>query len=331
MDMGTQGERTDARNTSSATTGSNAGADEHHCKHFDDVKLPWYQRVILWMLSLGCVPRSMAIIPDGNRRYAKKVGASVNEGHLAGAQRMDEVGRWAEKMGIKEVTIYVFSTHNFKRPKDEIDGIFDEIQKYSNNVIDEPHAAERKQVCARCVGDLEMLPRHVQVSLAKLEMITSPYSKRRTNFCIAYSARHQLTRITEKMARAVKEQLLKPEDITTSLIGDLLAVEEAPDIDLLMRTSGETRLSDFLLWQTSYAMLYFEVRTLPEVSFWDFIKGVLYYQVRARAIQGVRERHQEATATLEKCCPEQLLRQRIFLKQMEADRILYVRQLTRDD
>ncbi|XP_064483256.1 dehydrodolichyl diphosphate synthase complex subunit DHDDS-like [Ornithodoros turicata] len=293
-----------------------------------EVILPWYERLLLWLLSLGPTPRNLAIIPDGNRRYAKKVGLSANDGHVAGRRSLQTMVAWAEMLGAKDVTIYTFSTHNFKRPKDEFGGLFEEIQALSWAIINNPQVADKKGVRTRCVGDLDQLPRNVQRTLAKLELITSSNREHTTNYCIAYSARHQLTRITKMMAKAVKEGLLRPDDITPGLVEKSLAVEESPEIEVLYRTSGETRLSDFLLWQSNYAMLYFEQKTIPEVSFWDFVKGVLYYQVRAQALKDIRQKHYKE---LEECSAEQILRQRTFLLQMEADRVGYLRRLAADE
>lgn len=293
--------------------------------------LAWYERLVLWLFSLGAVPRSIGIIPDGNRRYARKIGTSVDEGHMAGAHTLDQIGRWAKHLGIKEETIYVFSTHNFNRPKDEIDGIFKEIEKHANHILDDPYVFLRKGERTICAGDLEMLPRRLQRCLAKLELITSSNSGQKSNLCVAYSARHQLTRMTKKMAMAVKRGTLKPEDITASFIEEYLALEEAPEIEVLLRTSGETRLSDYLLWQSSYAMLYFERKMLPEVTFWDFLKGILYYQVRCQALQRIRAQHRDELAQLEERNPRQFLRQRVFLKEIEAERISYLQKLASDD
>lgn len=296
-----------------------------------DRTLSWYERVVLWLFSLGPVPRSIGIIPDGNRRYARKTGATVDEGHAAGARKLEQIGSWARQLGVKEETIYVFSTHNFNRPKEEIDGIFQEIEKNANYVLEDPYRSAEKGERIAWNGDLEMLPISLQRCLAKQELVTSCNSGHKSNLCIAYSARHQLTRMTRKMAMAVKRGTLKSEDITATFIEEYLAQEEAPEVDMVLRTSGETRLSDFLLWQSNYAMLYFEKKTFPEVTLWDFLKGILYYQVRCHILRQIRARHREVLALMEDRNPRQFLRQRAFLKQMEAERISYLRQLASEE
>ncbi|KAM7291252.1 dehydrodolichyl diphosphate synthase complex subunit DHDDS-like [Ixodes scapularis] len=297
-----------------------------------EVPLSWYERLLIWLLSLGPVPSHIGVIPDGNRRFARKSGLSVDQGHRAGSDKLGSVGTWANKMGVYESSIYVFSTHNFNRPKSEIDGIFGEMASLCRNILTN-YSHYRSLGCrVRCVGDLEMLPRTMQRLLAKVDIVTSGNRGGKTmTMCIAYSSRHQMARMALKLAKAVKENTLQSADITTELIDEYVGIEDAPEIGMLVRTSGETRLSDYLLWQGSFANLHFEPKMLPDMSFWDYFKAALYYQVgwkstvmtqRKLNIQGRKETVQDVG---------QFFRQRLFLRRVQADRNSYLARLAEGD
>lgn len=293
-----------------------------------DRQLAWYETLLLWILHLGDVPRNIGIIPDGNRRFAQKAGISVDEGHYAGSETLGLVGTWAKRTGIPNVAIYVFSTHNFHRPAPEVKGIFAEVAHRCETVLSQVGKCQRIGLRIRCAGDLELLPRNLQRLLAKAELATSNNVGKISTACIAYSARHQLTRMASKLAHAAKDGVINAEDITTELIDEYLAIEDVPDISMLMRTSGEARLSDYLLWQSSFACIYFEPKTLPEVNFWDFVKAILRFQLCCKVIRVVKRKQgalSEANVDI-----GQFLRQRMFLARSQADRLIYLERLARD-
>ncbi|CAN8006516.1 unnamed protein product, partial [Ixodes hexagonus] len=210
-----------------------------------DVPLAWYQRLVLWIASLGPVPRAVGIIPDGNRRFARKAGLPVDQGHQAGSDKIGSVRTWATQMGIPRTSVYVISTHNFKRSQDELNGIFANTTATCCKILDDPVHQKRRSLRIRFVGDLEMLPRHVQRLAAKVDLVTSANIG----------------------------------DITPELIDEYVDIEDAPETDMLVRTSGETRLSDYLLLQGSFATLYFEPRNMPDIGFFDYMRAMLHFQI----------------------------------------------------
>lgn len=192
-----------------ATSGCGAPNGVGHRRPLaEDVPLAWYQRLVLWIASLGPVPGVLGFIPDGNRRFARKLGLRVEQGHRAGSDKLGSVRTWATKLGVSQTSVYVFSTHNFKRPENELNGIFSETVTFCREIIDDPARQKRRGFRIRFVGDLEMLPRDVQRTVAKADIATSGNSGHTMTVCIAYSSRHQMTRMTLKMAQAVKTGVL---------------------------------------------------------------------------------------------------------------------------
>ncbi|CAN8006518.1 unnamed protein product [Ixodes hexagonus] len=228
-------------------------------------------------------------------------------------------------MGVQGSSIYVFSTHNFNRSKSEIDGIFGEMATLCRNILENLAHYRNLGSRIRCVGDLEMMPRTMQRLLAKVDIVTSSNCGNTMTACVAYSSRHQMTRMALKLARAVKEGTLQSTDITPGLIDGYMNIEDAPEIGILVRTSGEIRLSDYLLWQGSFASLYFEPKTLPDMSFWDYFKAALRYQVGWKSIK--------VSNILNRAVQDagQFLRQRVFLGRVQADRNFYLERLAQDE
>ncbi|EEC03062.1 undecaprenyl pyrophosphate synthetase, putative [Ixodes scapularis] len=229
-----------------ATSGCGAPNGVGHRRPLaEDVPLAWYQRLVLWIASLGPVPGVLGFIPDGNRRFARKLGLRVEQGHRAGSDKLGSVRTWATKLGVSQTSVYVFSTHNFKRPENELNGIFSETVTFCREIIDDPARQKRRGFRIRFVGDLEMLPRDLQRTVAKADIATSGNSG----------------------------------DITPQLIDEYMNIEDAPETEMLTRTSGEARLSDFILWQSDFAMLYFEPKNMPEVGLFDYVKAIIHYQI----------------------------------------------------
>ncbi|KAK8761883.1 hypothetical protein V5799_026850 [Amblyomma americanum] len=147
-------------------------ADGEECGVFGFVPVSWYERLLIWLLSLGPVPRTIGIIPDGNRRFARKHGVSVDDGHLAGSQVLSRVGTWCSLVGVKEAVIYVFSADNFTRPQSEQNGIFSEICRRCRHVLDNVDDFRKTGRRIRCAGDLERLPNDLQRCLARVDLAT---------------------------------------------------------------------------------------------------------------------------------------------------------------
>ncbi|XP_077519189.1 dehydrodolichyl diphosphate synthase complex subunit DHDDS-like [Amblyomma americanum] len=301
-------------------------ADGEECGVFGFVPVSWYERLLIWLLSLGPVPRTIGIIPDGNRRFARKHGVSVDDGHLAGSQVLSRVGTWCSLVGVKESVIYVFSADNFTRPQSEQNGIFSEICRRCRHVLDNVDDFRKTGRRIRCAGDLERLPNDLQRCLARVDLATVNNAGTSTVACVAYSSRRQVARMARRLAQAVKEGNLRSDDITAELVDGYASLEDGDGVEMLLRTSGETRLSDFLLWQSSHACLHFEPKTLPEITFGDYLWALVGFQVRYWQLAAARSRGRLSLAS--KDTPvERSFRQLSFLKSVEAERTAHLQRL----
>lgn len=293
---------------------------------FGFVPVSWYERLLVWLLSLGPVPRTIGVIPDGNRRFARKHGVSVDDGHVAGSQTLGRVSTWCSLVGVKEALIYVFSADNFRRPQSEQNGIFNEICRRCRYVLDNIDDFRKTGRRIRCAGDLEMLPKDLQRCLARVDLATVDSTGTSTVACVAYSSRRQVTRMARRMAQAVKEGHLRSDDITAELVDGYASLEDGDGVEMLLRTSGETRLSDFLLWQSGHACLRFEPKTLPEITFGDYVRALIGFQVHYWQLTAARRRSRLPLAS--KDIPiERFLRQLSFLKSVEAERTAHLQRL----
>lgn len=250
------------------------------------------------------MPKHVAFIMDGNRRYAQKEHKERQEGHTQGFEKLAETLRWCLNLGIHEVTVYAFSIENFKRSKEEVDGLMELARQKFSRLLTEQENLEKHGVCIRVLGDLTLLPEDLQTLIAKAVVSTRAHNKCFLNVCFAYTSRHEIANAVKEMAWGVEQGLIKSSDVSEVLLSECLYSSNSPNPDLLIRTSGEVRLSDFLLWQTSYSCLVFQSVLWPEYSFWNLCEAILQFQMSHRSIQKARELHRE----------EQVL------QQMESDR-----------
>ncbi|XP_077558233.1 dehydrodolichyl diphosphate synthase complex subunit DHDDS-like isoform X1 [Haemaphysalis longicornis] len=313
-----------------ANVTAEGAADDECGGALAEVRVPWHERLLAWLLSLGPVPRSIGLIPDGNRRFARRRGLSVDHGHIAGSKTLGRIGAWSDLVGVKESVIYVFSSDNFKRPQSEKNGIFAEIARRCQYVLVNADRFRERGRRIRCVGELELLPGNLQRLLATVELVTAGNSGSTMVACVAYSSRRQVTGMVQQFARAVSEGRLRSEDITADLIDECMSLGDGTGVDLLLRTSGETRLSDFLLWQSGHACLHFEPKTMPEIGFGDYLCALIGFQVQCKSLRVAKRRSSD------KCSPvglssEQSLRQQSFIKRLGAERISYLERLAQHD
>jgi len=226
------------------------------------------------------LPEHIAIIMDGNRRFAGELGLDHNTGHLLGRDKLEEVVEWCfSEMGIKVLTVYGFSTENFKRNSGEVSAIMclcaEELEKGMND----PRIHDN-EICIRVIGNLESLPKEVQ-NIANLIMNkTKNYTKHFLNIAIAYGGRQEILQAIQRIASDVRNEKLKPDNIDDKIISSYLYTNGLPDPDLILRTSGEERISNFLLWQLAYSELYFSDVYWPAFQKRDFLKAIKVYQQR---------------------------------------------------
>lgn len=227
-------------------------------------------------LSQAEVPRHVALIQDGNRRYARNRGRDTEDGHREGAQTTENVLDWAYEAGIEEVTVYAFSTENFERDEDELESLFDLIADKLDELANSDKVHDRN-VDIRAVGDIERLPNRVVEAVERVEEATSEYEQHRLNIALAYGGRDEILKATREIVRDVERGALSPEDIDAGEIERRLEVTS--DVDLLVRTGGERRTSNFLPWQArgGEAQVYFTDEYWPSFDRLDFYRALSAY------------------------------------------------------
>jgi len=228
------------------------------------------------------MPRHVAIIMDGNRRFSRIQGdMDPIEGHKRGVSTLEKVLDWCVDLGIEIVTIYAFSIENFKRPSNEVKGLM-KLFKHNFETIGQNKRIHKNEVKLRAVGKLELLPDDVREAIRIAEESTSKYNKRQVNIAIGYDGRLEIVDAMKKIADQVKEGKLQVEDIDEKVVNENLYTAGLADPNLIIRTSGEERLSGFLLWQSSYSELYFCDSLWPQLRKVDFLRALRDYQQRER-------------------------------------------------
>ena len=232
------------------------------------------------------IPRHVAIILDGNGRWAKAKGMPRNYGHVQGAKTVEVICEEAYKMGIQYLTVYAFSTENWNRPKDEVDALMKLLRNYMVNCL---KTAEKNRMCVKVLGDKSRLDEDIRVRIQELEEATKNNDGLHFQIAINYGGRDEIVRATRRIADAVAAGSLKPEDITESVISDSLDTAGVPEPDLLIRTCNEQRISNFLLWQLAYTEFYFTPVAWPDFSKEELGKAVEAYNHRDRRYGGLKE------------------------------------------
>ena len=231
------------------------------------------------------VPKHVAIILDGNGRWAKKRSRPRNYGHVQGAQTVEQIIEDGYNMGIEYITVYAFSTENWKRSNDEVSALMKLLQNY---LIDCIERSTKNNMKVRVIGDKSGLGKNIVARINELEEATKNATGLKFTIAINYGGRDEICRAVTKIAKEVSEHLLKPEDITENLISDRLDTAGLPDPDLLIRTSGEERLSNFLPWQLAYTEFYFTDVLWPDFTKEDLLTAIRYYNGRERRFGGVK-------------------------------------------
>lgn len=229
------------------------------------------------------IPQHVAIIMDGNGRWAKKRHLPRSAGHTAGARTVENVCEWAWNAGIKYLTVYAFSTENWSRSEDEVRTLMNLLREYMKNCL----ARSRKNnMRVRVIGDKSRLDRDLQEAITKLEEESKAYTGLNFQVALNYGGRDEITRSVRSIATEVSAGRLRPEDIDEATILKYLDTADIPDPDLLIRTSGEVRLSNFMLWQMAYAEFYFPSVLWPDFSEKDLHDAIVYYNGRERRFGG---------------------------------------------
>ncbi len=225
------------------------------------------------------IPGHIAIIMDGNGRWAKNKGMPRSFGHTAGAKKFKEIARYCNKIGVKYLTVYAFSTENWKRPKEEIDGIMNLLRDY---LLDSTNF-KGENIKLRFIGDRTVLPEDVRILMEKSERESDDATGMTACLALNYGGRDEITKAVQRIIEDGK----KPEDIDEELISSYLYTADYPDPDLIIRPSGEYRLSNFLTWQSAYSEFYFDNVLWPDFSTKDLDRAIDEFSRRNRRFGGV--------------------------------------------
>lgn len=227
------------------------------------------------ILKCGQIPKHIGFIMDGNRRFAKRT--KINDGHEQGFETLGKVLTWCHDLGVRQVSLYAFSIENFKRSPEEVGKIMRLFCDKLDQLMDEVDRITDLGLKVRFAGDLTLLPMALRDRIDKMILMTENNNKATLNICLAYTARHEITNCLRNLATIVKAGRLRPEEINLSSLEKELFIPR-PFPDIIIRTSGEVRLSDFMLWQCQKSLLVFVDALWPELSIWDFHKAILLFQ-----------------------------------------------------
>lgn len=223
------------------------------------------------------IPQHVAIIMDGNGRWAEQRGKQRTEGHIRGVEVVRKIMENAVELGIKYLTLYTFSTENWKRPEQEVAALMELLFK---NIEEEVFT--RNQVRFRVIGDIERLPQAIQSKLNDCMEHTKDYDRSCMVLALSYSSRWEITRAARMLARRAVNGEITPDQIDEQMVSDSMNTSFMPDPDLLIRTGGEIRLSNYLLWQSAYTELYFCDTYWPDFNMEELCKAIWTYQQRER-------------------------------------------------
>lgn len=232
------------------------------------------------------IPQHVAIILDGNGRWAKAKGLPRNYGHLEGAKTVEKICEAAWDMGVKYLTVYAFSTENWKRPKEEVDALMKLLRNYMKNCL---KTASKNNMVVRVIGDKTGLDEDIREKIEELEKVSSTNTGLHFQIAINYGSRDEIVRSVRKVMEDVEAGKIEADQMDEAMFDSYLDTAGIPSPDLLIRTSGEQRLSNFLMWQLAYTEFYFTEVPWPAFTKEDLEKAIEKYNSRDRRFGGVKE------------------------------------------
>lgn len=231
------------------------------------------------------VPNHIAIILDGNGRWAKKRGMPRSYGHVKGCENLEDICEVAKELGVKYLTVYAFSTENWKRSKEEVDGLMKLFRNYLKKCI---KISQKNNMRVKVIGDVSAFDPDIQGSIAKLENFSKDFTELHFQIALNYGSRDEITRAVNRMLEDQKAGKLET-PVEEETISNYLDTAGIPDPDLMIRTSGELRLSNYLLWQLAYTEFYFTDVPWPDFKRDELVKAIEKYNERDRRYGGVKE------------------------------------------
>ncbi|GFI46840.1 ditrans,polycis-undecaprenyl-diphosphate synthase ((2E,6E)-farnesyl-diphosphate specific) [Lachnospiraceae bacterium] len=232
------------------------------------------------------MPQHVAIILDGNGRWAKKKGMPRNYGHVQGAKTVEVICEEAYRMGIQYLTVYAFSTENWSRPADEVEALMKLLRNYMKTCLS---TAKKNRMCVRVLGDKAGLDEDIRKRIAQLEEATRDNDGLHFQIALNYGGRDEIVRAVRKIAEQAREGEVLAEDITEEYLSGLLDTRGLPEPDLLIRTCNEQRISNFLIWQSAYTEFYYTPVAWPDFSKEELVKAVEAYNHRNRKYGRIEE------------------------------------------
>lgn len=232
------------------------------------------------------IPNHVAIILDGNGRWAKAKGMPRTYGHVKGCENLEKICSIAKGLGVKYLTVYAFSTENWKRSKDEVDGLMKLFRNYMKKCL---KIARDNKMRVRVIGEPSVFDEDLQARIRELEEYSSQFDELHFQIALNYGSRDEIKRAVQDLAGDVKKGVLDPAQITEDTISGYLDTKGLPDPDLLIRTSGEERLSNYLMWQLAYTEFYFTDVAWPDFNKAEFEKAIWKFNQRDRRYGGVKE------------------------------------------
>ena len=233
------------------------------------------------------LPKHVGIIMDGNGRWAKQRNLPRYKGHIEGAKTFRKIGEFAADVGVKCLTFYAFSTENWKRPQEEVNAIMELFREYLMEADERSAENEEKGITLRFIGDKSGIPEDIVGLMNHIEQISSDKSKVVLNIAINYGGRHEIANAVRTIAEKVKNGEMEAADIDEDTISDYLYTKGMPDPDLIIRPSGECRLSNFLTYQSAYSELWFSDVLWPDFTEEDFVQALREFENRNRRFGGV--------------------------------------------
>ncbi len=252
---------------------------------YNRLTIKFYEWYLGRQIANGPKPLHVGLILDGNRRWANQLGLDHAAGHMAGAIKARQLLEWCRDLGIKTLTIYAFSTENFKRPKEEVDAITKIFKENIEEAL-KKNVIEENQVRVTVMGRMDLLPPDITQLVRKIEAASAKYDKFFLNIAFAYGGRAEIIDAVKKIATDVQSHKLEIKDIDEKEIEKRLYTAHLPksDADLIIRTSGEERLSNFLLWQSAYSELVFTDIFWPDFRKYDLLRAIRIFQKRERRL-----------------------------------------------
>jgi len=252
-------------------------------------ELSWLEWLGVNVVKRGQVPRHIAVIMDGNRRFARQAGQEVISGHKAGFNKLAETLQWCRELGVREVTVYAFSIENFNRAQTEVSDLLNLAKDKFLTLLEESEKLKEAGVRVRILGNTSYLPQDLQEVLQQVENTTRDNSESLLNIALSYTAREEISHAVREVAGQLARGEVDDEDVDEGMISKMLYTGDSPSPELLIRTSGETRLSDFMLWQASKSITYFSPVLWPEFSLWQLLSGIFFFQRQNKKLEELLE------------------------------------------